>query len=149
MRSLTQDPSRTFSAFRRPSGPRLILATTELVVAAGAIYGGIGLLSDAEGMGAKTSWLRGSVFPDYTVPGLVLLVVIGGGMVGAAIATVLGSPRAGDAAVVMALLLLAWGAVETITIGWQGPIQLLLVASFVIVPAIVLVWVGRRLRVRR
>ena len=67
---------------------RWIAAVTEVVVGVGAIFGGYGLLSDAEGLGAKQAWLDGSVFPDYTVPGLFLLVVIGGGMLTAAAITV-------------------------------------------------------------
>ena len=50
---------------------RTVLVSTELIVGIGALYGGYGLLSDADGLGAKQSWLDGSPFPDYTVPGMV------------------------------------------------------------------------------
>ena len=66
---------------------RWIVAATETIVGVGAVFGGYGLLSDAESLGAKEAWLDGSIFPDYTVPGLFLLIVIGGGMFTAAAIT--------------------------------------------------------------
>jgi hypothetical protein len=95
-------------------------------------------LHDADGLGAKQEWLDGSVFPDYTVPGLVLSVVIGGGMLTAALLTAFGSRRAPGAAGAMAAILLVWGLTETITIGWRGWQQLALVGAFVVTPACVL-----------
>jgi hypothetical protein len=55
------------------------------------VLGGWGLLSDAEGLGVRGSWLDGTPFPNYTVPGLVLLVVIGGGMLTTTIVTCINS----------------------------------------------------------
>jgi hypothetical protein len=123
---------------RRIAGERWIVAGAEAIVGIGAVFGGYGLLSDAEGMGAKQEWLDGSVFPDYTVPGLVLLVVIGGGMLCAAGITLLERRQAPVAAGLMAVVLLAWGLTETLTIGWRGWQQVLLVAAFVLLPAAVL-----------
>ena len=111
---------------------------TEVVVGVGAIFGGYGLLSDAEGLGAKHAWLDGSVFPDYTVPGLFLLIVIGGGMLTAAAITVFLQQRAAVAAGAMAIVLVLWGVTETVTIGWRGWQQLVLVGAFVMAPAVIL-----------
>ena len=102
------------------------------------MYGGYSLLSDAEGLGAKQAWLEGSVFPDYTVPGLFLLVVIGGGMLAAATVTILAPAYAAWAAAIMAAVLVAWGSIETVTIGWRGVPQLVLVGAFVAAPALLL-----------
>jgi hypothetical protein len=122
----------------RASAARAVALVTEIVVGVAAAGGGYGLLRDADAMGARRSWLAGSPFDDYTVPGLVLLVVIGGGMLTAAAAT-LASERAGRvAAGVMAAALAAWGVVETATIGWRGWMQVVLVAAFVVLPAVVL-----------
>ena len=104
----------------------------------GAVFGGYGLLSDAEGLGAKQAWLDGSVFPDYTVPGLFLLIVIGGGMLSAAAITVFALRRARIAAGVMATVLALWGVTETVTIGWRGWQQIVLVGAFVVAPAVIL-----------
>jgi hypothetical protein len=86
------------------------------------------------------------VFPDYTVPGVVLLVVVGGGMLCAAGLAIAGDRRAPGAAGLMAAVLLGWGVTECATIGWRGWQQLVLVGSFVIAPALVLGshWLGCR-----
>lgn len=132
-------PDRLIISRRRHRrSARGVVAVTELVVGAGAIFGGYSLLSDAEGLGAKQSWLAGTPFPDYTIPGLVLLVVIGGGMLSAAIVTILAERFAARAAGLMAVLLLAWGATETVTIGWRGWQQIALVGAFVVAPALIL-----------
>ena len=122
---------------------RLVLVATELVVGIGALFGGYGLLADAEGLGAKESWLDGSPFADYTIPGLVLLVVIGGGLLTAAALAVSGHAAAAGAALVMGVVLLAWGIVETLTIGWQGPPQVVMLVVFVLAPAAVLIGIAR------
>lgn len=117
---------------------RIAVAATACCVGVGAVFGGYGLLSDAEGLGARRVWLAGSPFHDYTVPGVVLLGVIGGGMLLTA-ALILARRRiAGHAAVVMAGALSGWGAVETAVIGYRGWPQLLLLGLFVIAPAALL-----------
>ena len=123
---------------------RWAIAAIELVVGLGAIFGGYGLLNDAEGLGAKQAWLEGSVFPDYTVPGFFLLFVIGGGMLAAAAVTLFAPRYAGLAAGAMAVVLAAWGVIETVTLGWRGTPQLILVATFVVAPALVLAWFASR-----
>jgi hypothetical protein len=107
-----------------------------------AVLGGYGLLSNAEGLGAKQVWLDSTPFPNYIVPGVVLLVVVGGGMLVTAAAALLRSRFAGLAALAMGVSLLVWGAVETITIGYQGTAQLLLLAIFVVAPGLPLIKIG-------
>jgi hypothetical protein len=109
----------------------------------GALYGGISLLPDPEGFGVEESWLDGTPFPSYTIPGLFLLVVIGGGMLGAAATALLGSRWTRLAAFCLGLALLLFLSVETVAIGYQGPAQLGLVAITGI-PAIVLVVLGSK-----
>ena len=92
----------------------------------GALYGGIALLADAEGFGVEEAWLDGSPFPDYRVPGLFLLVAIGGGMLATAAVALRRSPHAQLAALAMGALLAAWLAIETAIVGFQGPQQVVL-----------------------
>lgn len=66
---------------------RIILCVCEVFVSLGAIAGGIALLTGTFAQGIPLSWLEGTPFSDYTIPGLSLLVIIGGGM-GMAAATV-------------------------------------------------------------
>jgi hypothetical protein len=134
---------------RRHLPERIALILIEVVVAIGAVYGGLSLVADPDELGVDHAWLAGSVFPDYTIPGLVLLVVIGGGMLTAAAITAWAPRLAGLAAEVMAAALLVWGTVETVTIGWRGTTQLVLIAMFVVAPGIALVFLGRRLEDRR
>ena len=123
---------------------RWAIAAVELVVGLGALFGGYSLLRDPEGLGAKQAWLEGSVFTDYTIPGVVLLVVIGGGMLTAAAVTVFAPAYSRLAAGAMAVTLVVWGVVETATLGWRGAGQLVLVATFVVAPALVLGWYALR-----
>ena len=110
-----------------------------------ALYGGYGLLHDAEGFGAKQAWLEGSVFPDYTVPGVVLAVVIGGGMLAAAAITAFAGRHASVAALVMGIVILGWGVVETLTLGLVGGAQIALLWAFVVAPGVALTLIGARL----
>jgi hypothetical protein len=96
------------------------------------------LLADPEGLGAKRTWLKGSPFSDYTIPGVVLLVLIGGGMLATALLAVRRHRLAATAAVSMAVALLGWGAVETAVMGFRGWPQVILLAVWVIGPAVAL-----------
>ena len=123
---------------------RLVVAGAAGVVGVGALYGGVRLLVDAGALGVKESWLEGTPFPDYRVPGVVLLTVIGGGMLVTALAAVRQSRYAGIAALAMGVALVVWGVVETLTIGYQGAGQLVLLAVFVVAPALPLLVIGWR-----
>ena len=127
------------------SGVRRALVALELFVGIGAVYGGIELLVDAEGFGMKEAWLDGTPFPDYTVPGLVLLVVIGGGMIATAAIKLAGSRLA---APVMGAAVLVFLAVETVAIGYHGATQLPLLVTTGLAALAVIV-LGARLGRRR
>jgi hypothetical protein len=113
-----------------------------LAVGVGAVFGGWGLLSDAKSLGVKAEWLDGSPFPDYRIPGLFLLTVIGGGMLLTALLAVRSSRVAGLVAMAMGTILFIWGVVETVTIGFQGVGQLLLLGLWVVGPALPLLKIG-------
>lgn len=121
---------------------RWVVAGIGLAVGAGAVFGGWGLLSDADGLGAEAKWLDGSPFPDYRIPGLVLLIAIGGGMLLTALLALIQSRAAGLAAFVMGFVLFVWGLVETLTIGYQGAGQIVLLVAWVVAPALPLVTIG-------
>lgn len=106
-----------------PGSTRWVVVAVALVLGAGALYGGYGLLSDAEGLGVEEAWLRGP-FDDYTVPGLFLLVVIGGGMLVLAALAAARSRWSALAALAMGGILAAWLVIETAVIGYRGAPQL-------------------------
>jgi hypothetical protein len=100
----------------------LLLAALELLVAVPAVPSGIALIRD--GMGMDRAWIDHTLLPDYTIPGVLLLAVIGGGTAAAAALT-LARPQLGrPAALVAGVVLLAWLAIETLMIGWHGGPQL-------------------------
>jgi hypothetical protein len=125
----------------------LVVAGVAGVIGVGASYGGVRLLVDAEALGVKESWLEGTLFRDYRVPGVVLLTVVGGGMLVTALAALRRSRYAGLGALAMGVALIVWGVVETLTIGYQGTGQLVLLAVFVVAPALPLLLIGWRARV--
>jgi len=63
---------------------RIALVVIETFVGLGAIAGGIALLTGVFAQGIPVAWLQGTPFSDYTVPGLALAILVGGGMLLAA-----------------------------------------------------------------
>lgn len=65
-------------------GRRITLAVIEGLIGLGAVGGGIAILTSAFNQWLPLTWLQGTPFSDYTIPGLALLVMIGVGMLLAA-----------------------------------------------------------------
>jgi len=61
------------------------LILLEVLVAVGAVFGGVGLIAN-NAIGMLPEWLEGTPFTSWTVPGLLLLLVIALPMAVAAIA---------------------------------------------------------------
>ena len=59
------------------------LITLELLIAAAATYGGVGLMWN-NAIGMLDEWLAGTAFTSWTLPGLFLLLVVAAPMAGAA-----------------------------------------------------------------
>jgi hypothetical protein len=89
---------------------RIVLAIFEGFGALTAIAGGITLMSGE--IQFPLAWLQGTPFSDYTIPGLVLFLVVGGGML-LAVATVF-LQREGAVLISMAvgLFMMAFEVVE-------------------------------------
>jgi hypothetical protein len=112
-------------AWRGLSRPQaLLLAALELLVALPAVPSGVALIRD--GMGMDRAWIDHTLLPDYTIPGVLLLAVIGGGSAAAAAVTLTRPGLGRPAALLAGALLLAWLAIETLMIGWHGGPQLVL-----------------------
>lgn len=112
---------------RRPAGLHA-LAAALLFQGVSGIGGGIGLIADPSGeaMGIPATWLRGSPFADYLVPGLVLVTLLG--IAPLVVAAGLWRRREWSwvASVLVGGALLVWLAVEIAVIGYQPqpPLQL-------------------------
>ena len=97
-----------------------------LFLAAGAIAGGYGILSDPSGGFLKMSVrdLASSPFPNFLLPGIFLLVVLG---FGSAVAALLLWKLPGRVswlfAVGISASLLAWLAVQVAILGYRGLLQ--------------------------
>ena len=86
-----------------------------------AFGGGYYGLSGASGV--PTEWLEGSPFPDYFFPSLILLVVVGGSFLLAAIAVFAGLRIARVAAVAAGLVVLGWLVAQVAIIGYVSWMQ--------------------------
>ncbi len=89
--------------------------------AVNAFGGGYYGLSGAKGV--PTEWLDGSPFPDYFVPSLILLVVVGGSFIVAAMAVFTGLRIARVAALAAGIVVLGWLAVQLAIIGYVSWMQ--------------------------
>lgn len=135
-------PGRRPHAVALARRARVLLAGVAGIIGIGALFGGYGLMRDAEGLGLSESWLAGSPFSDYRIPDLILFVVIGGGMLVTALLAVSGSRYAALSAFAMGVELVIWGTVETLVVGWHGAGQVALLGAFVVAPATVLIRTG-------
>jgi hypothetical protein len=93
-------------------GIRIALTLIEAVVGLGAIGGGIAILTGAFDQWFSLAWLAGTPFSDYTIPGLVLLLVVGGGMLLGAATQFIQREWAVLLSAALGLMLLGWEAVE-------------------------------------
>jgi hypothetical protein len=108
---------------------RIYFAMRELVIrissvllllfnGAGAVYGGHTLVSDPSGqaMGLPLTFLNNTPFPDYMIPGTILLVVLGGGSFIAILAVLLKARWYPHLLVVMGCALTIWILVQILMI---------------------------------
>jgi hypothetical protein len=116
-----------------PSPPRALpsFSPTGLIalhsfVAAGAIVGGLALVLEPRGslMGFPVRWLDGLPCCTYLLPGLGLIVAVGGSMLGAALGLSLGKRWATTASIVAGLILALWVTAEVALIGFLHWFQL-------------------------
>ena len=77
-----------------------------------AIGGGIAIVTGAFDQWFSLAWLAGTPFSDYTIPGLVLLIVVGGGMLLGAATQFIQREWAVLLSAALGLMLLGWVAVE-------------------------------------
>ena len=103
---------------------KIALIAIQTLVALNAIGGGIYGLAGAKDV--PSTWLEGSPFPDYTIPSLFLLGVIGGGMIVATAAWLLRRRVAPWLSLGMGVVLMSWivAQVSIITLNsWLQPVS--------------------------
>ena len=94
-----------------------LLASGAVNALGGGYYGLTGAV------GVPTEWLEGSPFADYFVPSLILLVVVGGSFIVAAIAVFAGLRGDRFAVFVVAFIVLGWLTVQMSIIGYVSWMQ--------------------------
>jgi hypothetical protein len=97
-------------------GIRFALVVIEAFIGLGAIGGGIALLIGAFAQWLPVAWLQGTPFNDYTIPGLILTMVVGGGMMLAAATLFSQREWAVLLQASMGLILIGWEIVEVVII---------------------------------
>jgi amino acid transporter len=103
------------------SAIRYGLATLLGFGAINAFGGGYYGLSGAPGV--PVVWLEGGPFSDYTVPSLILLIVVGGSLLVAAVAVLAHSGIARASALTAGAVVLVWIVVQVAIIGYVSWMQ--------------------------
>lgn len=83
------------------------LISLEVLVAVGAVFGGIGLIAN-NAIGMLPEWLDGTPFSTWTIPGVLLLLVVALPMAGAAFAEIRYFPWAFALSILAGAAQLGW-----------------------------------------
>ena len=98
-----------------------MLAALQGLIAINAIGGGIYGLAGAPGV--PSEWLAGSPFSSYLIPSLVLIVMVGGTHLVAALRVWTGHSSARSVSLVASAVLAMWIAVQVSIIGYVSWLQ--------------------------
>ena len=113
---MTTAPEEAGSTRGHPAGfPRVLLVIPVVFLAATSVAGGLALLMGA--IAPPATLLEGSPFRTYTVPGVVLLAVVGGSAVAAGGLLLGRHALALRATVVAAAMIVSFEVVEILIIG--------------------------------
>jgi hypothetical protein len=118
-----------------------VLTATTVFDAVSAVGGAIAMLL-TNGLGMPRSFLAGSPFASFTVPALLLLAVVGGTQVLAAVLLFLHRPSSLFWSAFAGFTMVTWIVVETVIIRGFGVLQGLYYAAGVAELALVLVLLG-------
>ena len=98
-------------------GQRIALIILEAFLAATTVAGGLGLIFGW--IPLPLEWLNGSPFSSYTIPGLVLMVVVGGSALAAMVAVLRRHELGTAISVVAGLMMMGFETVEVLVVGSQ------------------------------
>lgn len=103
------------------SGRKRLLPALQLVTGACALAGGVLLMVAPDGslMQADPAVLEGTPFIDWRLPGILLTVLVGGGLLAAGSRQWRGRPYARTVSMMSGLGLIAFEAAELVWIGFQ------------------------------
>ena len=94
------------------------LGSLQVFIGIGAIGGGFMLVKDPSGsaLGVPLSFLEGSPFPDFLIPGIFLLAVNGIGSILGAVLSFTRRRYAQEIAIVLGAILVAWIVIQIVII---------------------------------
>ncbi len=95
---------------------RIALFVIEAFIGLTAIQGGIGLLRGTFDQVLRVAWLAGTPFSDYTIPGLVLVIVVGGSALLAAATVFIDREWAVLVSVLAGLIMVGYEVVEVVSL---------------------------------
>lgn len=101
---------------------RIALILLTLFVGAGAVFGGLGLILEAD-LGMDPGLLDGTPFSSYVVPGYILLIAVGGSNLLAGILLLIDQEQASSFAFLAGSALTVWIAVQVVMIGMISFLQ--------------------------
>lgn len=90
-------------------------------IALTALGGGIALLTGLEDNRFPLEWLRGTPFPDYTIPALILAIVVGGSALVACILIIRHHRRSRLASVLAGMIMMGYIVVEYLLLQQDPP----------------------------
>jgi hypothetical protein len=107
----------------RGAGWLRALSVVDGLLAALAVWGGISLIVGAPGFRMPVEWLDPVGLDSWVLPGIALIVLIGGVMGWAAVAGWRGTRHAPGVSLAAAAVLFGWLAVQLLVIGARAPVQ--------------------------
>lgn len=125
-------------------GARSGLVVLELVVAAAAVYGGVGLAA-GNLIGMPDDWLTGTPFGSWLWPGVFLLLVVALPMAVAAVLELRGSPWAVVASIGAGAAQVGWIAVQLLVMQRYNVLQPVMTLAGLVV-LLLAVWGHRAVR---
>ena len=103
---------------------RTVLAGSELLTGIAAVGGGLAMLAGAMDQWLPIAWLAGSPFPDFRVPALALILLIGGGNLAATALLLARRPAGVIASIIAGGFLIGFEIIEALVLGlrmWLQP----------------------------
>jgi hypothetical protein len=123
----------------------LALAGLDALIALLALWGGVELAVGAAGFQLPTEWIAPLGLHSWLLPGIALIVVVGGPMAVAAVAGWTGVRHAAEISVAAGVILIGWLVFQFALFGFQAPVQ---VISAVLAAAVVAIGFWAMLRSR-